>query len=139
MDDFTRVANQLVSLMTANTYRAMDRATLYLLGIAMREARVKTGALRRSHARRVEAGGARGVIGTNLRYARPLHEGYVPFTIRPKTKKALFWKGARHPVARARHPGWRGDPWLRRAADKGRPGVERELAGLFNAVLARVN
>jgi hypothetical protein len=28
-----------------------------------------------------------------------------PYIIRPKRKKALFWKGARHPVRRVRHPG----------------------------------
>lgn len=138
MDDFTRVANQLTGLVKSNKYTAMDRATLHVLSIAMREVRVKSGTLRRSHARKVEAGGNRGIVGTKLPYARPLHEGYGPKVIRPKTAKALYWKGARHPVKMVRHPGWRGDPWLRRTAMKGRSGVERELAKFFDGVLARV-
>jgi hypothetical protein len=28
-----------------------------------------------------------------------------PYTIRPRTKRALFWKGAAHPVKRVSHPG----------------------------------
>jgi hypothetical protein len=138
MATFASVAAQLNDLVKSNKYVAMDRATLHVLSIAMREVRVKTGTLRRSHARKVEAGGNRGIVGTNLKYARPLHEGYGPHVIRPKTAKALYWKGARHPVKRVRHPGWRGDPWLRRTATKGRSGVERELQRVFGGALVRI-
>ncbi|MEW6263376.1 MAG: phage virion morphogenesis protein [Thermodesulfobacteriota bacterium] len=49
----------------------------------------------------------RAVIGTNVIYAL-IHQtgGRTPaHVIRPKTKKALFWPGARHPVGAVRHPG----------------------------------
>lgn len=32
-------------------------------------------------------------------------EGTDPYTIRPKRKRALYWKGAAHPVRVVRHPG----------------------------------
>lgn len=138
MATFASAAADLRTLVTSNKYKVMDRATLHLLSIAMREAPVKRGTLRRSHARKVEAGGNRGVVGTNLRYARPVHEGSRPHTIRARPGSALMWPGAAHPVRIVRHPGSKANPWLRRAADKGRAGVERELQGVFNGAMARI-
>ncbi len=46
-------------------------------------------------------------VGTNVVYAA-IHQfgGKTgPRTIRPKRKKALYWPGAAHPVARVDHPG----------------------------------
>lgn len=38
-------------------------------------------------------------------YAIYVHEGTRPHKILPKTAKALFWVGARHPVKSVNHPG----------------------------------
>lgn len=46
-----------------------------------------------------------GAIRSNVEYARYLEEGTRPHIIRPKTAKALFWPGARHPVKQVNHPG----------------------------------
>lgn len=51
---------------------------------------------------------ARGVEGsTNVKYAAIHHLGGQtgPHTIIPRTKKALFWPGAAHPVKSVQHPG----------------------------------
>ncbi len=47
-------------------------------------------------------------IGTNVAYAAIHQFGATkgPFQIKPKNKKALFWPGARHPVAIVNHPGF---------------------------------
>jgi len=47
------------------------------------------------------------VVGTNVEYAAIHQFGgkTPPRTIRPKTKKALSWPGAAHPVAKVEHPG----------------------------------
>jgi Phage virion morphogenesis family len=37
--------------------------------------------------------------------ARFFHFGTKPHIIRPRTKKALYWIGAKHPVAKVNHPG----------------------------------
>jgi hypothetical protein len=48
-----------------------------------------------------------------------VHWGTRPHKIRPKTKKALRWaQGGAFQFAReVNHPGYRGDPWMIRAAD----------------------
>lgn len=139
MATFASVAADLRGLVKDNRYTAMDRATLHLLGIGMREVPVRKGTLRRSHARKVERGGDRGVVGTNLRYARAVHDGtkaYPP--LRAAKGKAFWWKGLAHPVKVVKRPARKGNPWLRRTADKGRAGVERELAGHFQNAMARI-
>lgn len=115
-DDFTRVAGQLRTLLDDKQTK-MRRVVLAGEAIAKREAPVKRGTLRRSITSRVESGGDRGVIGTNLKYARPVHDGsglYGPKKKRivPVTKKALFWKGAAHPYRSTK--GQRPNPFFTR-------------------------
>lgn len=138
MATFESVAHDLRGLVPNNRHTAMTRVTIAGVGIVQREVPVKRGTLRRAITSRVEAGGDRGVIGTNLRYARPVHEGSKPHIIRPKAAKALFWKGARHPVRAVRHPGTKPNKYLERGAVKLRPVAERELASTFGAALARI-
>ncbi len=47
------------------------------------------------------------VVGTNVLYAAIQQFGgkTLAHTIRPRDKKALFWPGAEHPVAKVNHPG----------------------------------
>lgn len=75
---------------------------------------VDTGRLRSSiHWRLVS--GANGIfieVGTTVSYARGLEFGNPPHVIRPRTRQALYWRGARHPVARVNHPGNRPLPFL---------------------------
>ena len=61
--------------------------------------------LRASITRRVSQSAVE--VGTNVVYAAIHQFGgkTPPRTIRPVTKKALFWPGARHPVAKVEHPG----------------------------------
>lgn len=55
---------------------------------------------------------ARAIVGTNLKYAKAVHDGSPPHIIRAKKAKALFWPGARHPVRSVRHPGTKAQPFL---------------------------
>jgi hypothetical protein len=138
MSSPAQIASILKGVVQRGKYQAMQRAVLVVEAQAKREAPVKRGTLRRSITSRVERGGDRGVIGTNLRYARPVHEGSKKHIIRPRRAKALYWKGARHPVKFVRHPGNRANPFLRRAADRSRASVERELQAWGTRVLASV-
>lgn len=99
---------------------------------------VKKGALRRSITSRVEQPGVRGVVGTNLNYAKIVHEGSRPHLITPKSAKALYWKGARYPVRKVRHPGTRGTPFLVMGLDMSRNEFEQLAAaagaGFFSGV-----
>jgi len=48
----------------------------------------------------------------SVKYARWVEEGTQPHVILPKTKKALFWPGADHPVRMVNHPGTKARPYL---------------------------
>ena len=41
-------------------------------------------------------------------YAAAQNYGTGPYVIEPKSKKALFWPGAEHPVKKVNHPGIKG-------------------------------
>uniref|UniRef100_A0A6M3L438 Putative tail protein n=1 Tax=viral metagenome TaxID=1070528 RepID=A0A6M3L438_9ZZZZ len=45
--------------------------------------------------------------------------GTPPHVIIPKDKKALYWKGAEHPVKKVMHPGTRANPVIRNAIHRG--------------------
>lgn len=53
-------------------------------------------------------------------YAAYVELGTAPHVIYPKDKRALFWKGAAHPVGKVNHPGTRPRPYLRPALYKQR-------------------
>ena len=55
---------------------------------------------------------------SNIKYARGVEEGTSPHIIRAKGKKALYWRGARHPVRKVNHPGSRAKPYLIPAFEK---------------------
>ena len=116
----------------------MQRVVLSGEGIMKREAPVKSGTLRRSITSKVERGGDRGVIGTNVRYARAVHDGTRAFTMYPNGKKALYWPGARHPVKSVKRPARKGNPFMERTAVKLRPVAERDLQAWGNARLGRI-
>jgi len=106
--------------LTAKAIDHIDRkkAGIYALldnhGSAM-EADAKTRASwrdRTSHARQslhagVEQSGDlfRLFLAHGVEYGRHLEEGTPPHIIRPKNKKALYWRGAKHPVKLVHHPG----------------------------------
>ena len=91
-----------------------------------KEVPAKTRNLRRSIQSVVS--GTKATIGPNLSdapYAIFVHEGTRAHDIRPRTKKALFWTGARHPVKRVRHPGTKANKFVDRTADKGEKDVNK--------------
>lgn len=45
-------------------------------------------------------------------YGAHVEFGTVPHEIRPRTKHALYWPGANHPVARVQHPGTAPQPYM---------------------------
>ena len=72
---------------------------------------VKTGHLRRGIT--TDIGNMEVTVHTsNIKYARGVEEGTRPHTLRAKNKKALYWKGAKHPVKSVRHPGSKAKPFL---------------------------
>lgn len=132
----------------------MDTTKIALaLGEAVREIATrqenipfKTGDLRKSITV-CPAGPGRATVGSNLPYARAVHDGRPRITIRPKNKKALRWKGAAHPVKQVTQPARDGRPFLKEAArelaNKGLPPlvtrmVARETAAEIQKILRRL-
>ena len=72
---------------------------------------VVTGHLRRGIATQI--GDMEATIHTsNIKYASMVEFGTKPHIIRAKNKKALYWKGASHPVKQVNHPGSKAKPYL---------------------------
>lgn len=71
----------------------------------------KSGALQMSF--RVEPGsGGKASIVSDRPYAAAHQFGRGPYTIKPKTKKGLWWPGAKHPVMKVNHPGFPARPFF---------------------------
>ena len=78
---------------------------------------VKTGHLRRGIATNI--GNMEATVHTsNIKYASMVEKGTKAHIIKPKNKKALYWKGASHPVKQVNHPGGKAKPYLIPAFDK---------------------
>jgi len=88
-----------------------------------------------------KSNGLRGEIGPNLSatpYAIFVHEGTKPHEIRPTTKKALYWKGALHPVKVVRHPGTKANKFVDRTAREAEKITPRILTTFINNINKRL-
>lgn len=99
-----------------HTRRLLRQLAEHLREITTRQGNIpfKTGDLRKSIIV-AEVTDERALVGSNLPYARAVHDGRPALTIVPKKKQALFWPGAAHPVRRVKQPARRGNPYLARA------------------------
>ena len=87
---------------------------------------VNTGHLRRGIATKI--GDMEAIIHTsNIKYASMVEKGTRAHIIRPKSKKALYWKGASRPVKQVNHPGSKAKPYLIPAFEKEKDNFIRDL------------
>ena len=78
---------------------------------------VATGHLRRGISTDIK--GLEATVHTsNIKYAPGVEYGTKAHIIRPKNKKVLYWKGAKHPVKKVNHPGSKAKPFLIPALEK---------------------
>lgn len=102
-----------------------------------RRAPHRTGTLQRSILVQIKFPKAE--VTAQEKYAVIIEEGTGPFTIKPKTKKALFWPGAKHPVKMVRHPGIKAKPFFKPGYEAALPYVEAQFekaADLLTAAVA---
>ena len=78
---------------------------------------VDTGHLRRGISTDIKGLGAT-IHTSNIKYAPGVEYGTRAHIIRAKNKKALYWKGAKHPVKKVNHPGSKAKPYLIPAFEK---------------------
>jgi hypothetical protein len=102
----------------AALHRVMEHLGQDIASDAQGLARVNTGRLKSSIVAEVEGLTLR--VSTDVDYWKYVEYGTGPHVIRPNGKKALFWEGAAHPVAKVNHPGSPAIPFLRPALLKPR-------------------
>ncbi|MGW1174555.1 HK97 gp10 family phage protein [Kitasatospora sp. NPDC002543] len=115
--DFQGALRGALDRLSGAAREATERAANDMVNHAKSLCAVDTGRLRSSIVAVPSGGRLRFsvTIGTNVTYATDVEYGTAPHVIVPKDKKALFWPGARHPVARVNHPGTRAQPFMRPA------------------------
>jgi len=95
----------------------------------------RTGELQNSFIEGKEIDGLSASIGPTVKYAKWVHDGTSPYTIRANTAEALYWSGAPHPVKTVRHPGIDPNPFMPRIAEAARPEIVNKH---FATVLERI-
>lgn len=125
LDRFASCYGKAGPLIHAEMRTAMNESVALVQNQGQANAPVKTGTLRRSITSQVQGAGGnvKGIVGTNVPYAKYVHEGTGPHVIVPVSAKALFWPGARHPVKRVNHPGTKANPFLKKALAERRSAV----------------
>lgn len=82
-----------------------------------KEAPVKTGSLMRGHSTK-RNGSLEASVHNNMKYWVNVVYGTSPHVIVPSGAKALYWKGAKHPVTVVHHPGNKPNNYPQRALNK---------------------
>lgn len=133
------------ALATNALRRATVAGALIVETLAKQNAPVRTGNLRRSiHTEVLESTRAlaRVSVGTDVEYARTVEFGsglYGPrharYPIVPRTRRALFWPGAAHPVRRVMHPGVQPHPFLIPALRDHVDEIKAEFIAALRAIL----
>lgn len=126
LDQITRAIARLrqAAGTSGDTSALTVAGTAVLLEALKAEAPRKTDRLRDSILARTEAGERRFYA---LPTARFVVGGTRPHLILPRTKRALFWPGAGHPVRQVRHPGTAPNDFPARAVGRATPALRVAL------------
>ena len=111
LNKFSVILRELPDEIKDNVRKVVKNSAFNIERNAKSSASVKTGHLKRSISTKI--GDMEATIHTsNLKYAPMVEFGTRPHIIRAKNKKALYWKGAKHPVKQVNHPGSKAKPYL---------------------------
>lgn len=66
-------------------------------------------------------------LSHGMEYGIWLEKGTPPHEIKPKDKKALFWRGAEHPVKKVMHPGTKSYAIVRPTVDVHLPRIRQTV------------
>lgn len=93
-----------------------------------REAPRKTGRLKSAVQKHYTGNGGLIFISKSIApYSDYVIDGTRAHVIVAKNKKALFWRGAGHPVKKVRHPGTRSNPFVDRGFNASMSEVQRSI------------
>ena len=117
LNKFSAILRELPDEIKNDVRKVVKNSAFNIERNAKSSASVKTGHLKRSISTKI--GDMEATIHTsNLKYAPMVEFGTRPHIIRAKNKKALYWKGASHPVKQVSHPGSKAKPYLIPAFEK---------------------
>jgi len=133
LDRFIKNLDKSPKSMNQKLQEAINISALYTTEEIKKVTPRKTSRLRRSILPRFLNLSA--IIEPNVKYAIFVHEGTRPHIITPRNKKALYWKGAMHPVKRVMHPGTKANPFMEIGAENSRKGIEEIFNKKINEVL----
>lgn len=99
----------------------------------------KTGTLRRSIYTQIQDNGFKGIVAQDNNmapYGIYIEMGTKPHVIVPVNAKALFWKGADHPVRIVHHPGFPAKPFMAPALERNLDNIQKYFEDAVNNVVA---
>lgn len=137
LEDFSRDLVRVSGQIRPEIQRAMTRSVNYIKNDAQNIAPYKTGNLRRSIYTEIHDSPMIGVVRVDTNaapYALGVEGGTKAHVIMPRRSRALFWKGARHPVRLVFHPGTKAKPFMRPAFEKN---VDR-IKEVFSEALKKI-
>lgn len=79
-----------------------------------------------------------GILKPSVNYAIYVHEGTRPHQIRPVAKRALYWKGADHPVSVVNHPGTRPNRFLSSGIEAAKSVIQNNFATALKDTLEQI-
>ena len=123
--EFLKALSRAPELTTRELHTALTKSAFEIERYSKEESPIKSGRLRSSISsdiRPLEA-----VISPRVNYAVFVHEGTQAHRIFPTAKRALFWKGASHPVRSVMHTGTKANPFMRRGLDRAEPAIDRHF------------
>lgn len=148
------------AILTEELNNGFADAVSHVESAALDKVPVQTGRLQRAIGSRAKPLGAEwlGGVGVKLRgapyaagspdealdtasYAASVERGAASHTFGPRHgggKKALWWEGAKHPVRRVRHPGQRGQHFLRDALLDSRGAIKDIILDALKKALKRI-
>lgn len=130
------------AILTQELTKAVTRGQIIVQNDARRRVRVRTGRLKNAIVFKPAIRVGDAIIGQvgvyNVVYAKGLEEGTGPHVIYPKNKRALYWPGARHPVAYVNHPGTKPYPYLKPALMENRQQIAAEIDRGVQVAMTRI-
>jgi HK97 gp10 family phage protein len=126
LDRFSVDVGKLSDKTKVNVQKVLNNTGFKIETKAKGNVPVDTGHLRRGITTKI--GDMEVIVHTsNIKYARGVEFGTRPHLIKPKNKKALYWKGAKHPVKSVNHPGSKAKPYLIPAFESEKDNLIKDL------------
>ena len=126
LDRFSVDVGNLSDKTKGNVQKVLNNTGFKIETKAKGNVPVDTGHLRRGITTKI--GDMEVIVHTsNIKYARGVEFGTRPHLIKPKNKKALYWKGAKHPVKSVNHPGSKAKPYLIPAFESEKDNLIKDL------------